>query len=91
MHGNRNCIDGLYDIEIHPKIQENYILPKLNSIISQQTIQQKTYPTPKKKMHFTPKSKKLVQNMTIKKFNNIILPVIEDNEKSFLRVPLIKT
>ena len=91
MHGNRNCIDGLYDIEVHPKIKENYILPKLNSIISQQAMQQPTYLTSKKKIHFTPKSKKSVQNMTIKKFNNIILPIIEDNAKSLLPVPLIKT
>ena len=29
--------------------------------------------------------------MSIKRFNNIILPVIKGNEKSFLPVPLIKT
>ena len=92
MRGLRNPLDGLYDIPIQPTtIQHNYALPPVKNAVQNINLitSSKSIPNKNKKVLFqTKKIKKTVSNMPINKFNNIILPIIAENNKTLCPVSI---
>ena len=78
MRGVRNTADGLYDIIL--KIDENYVLHKIkNLLLKAKNV--KISPTIfSKPVSNTSKENKTIANILMKKFNNIILPIIKKNQ-----------
>ena len=88
MRGTRNHRDGLYDIPIEKtEMQENnYLTPELHTIPSLNLIKSqplisvtKNY----KSIFYTKKQKPTVNNIPIRKFNNIVEPIIRRINSKF--------
>ena len=93
MTGIHNPRDGLYEIPVTKNyIQENnFVLPPITSIPSLSILKlskDKMIKKVEKKVTFTPKLKRTVDNLNIKKFSRIIDPVIVKNTKNFIPVAI---
>ena len=92
LKGFRNPLDGLYDIPIEKTTlsENNYVMPRLHAIYN---IEQTTTTLPTKFVKKPQQQKKRcsfqlqsVNNMSSKKFNNIISPIILSTTKKFTQV-----
>ena len=88
MKGHRNHRDGLYDIPLETQTiqQNNFVMPKLHPIYKF-NVEKPTFETLKTNhISFTPKMKQTVNNMTTRKFTNIISPFLYNNTKNYVPV-----
>ena len=84
MTGTRDHCDGLYDIPLEKTLiqQNNFVMPPLHPIYKISNIKHDKFTKNQcKQKKFTPKLKQTIDNMNIKKLNNILQPVISKTQK----------